>query len=227
MAIEWWIWPLRSMKRLIKSRTFFLAAVAGGTLALGVGALLPAAPLAALVDTISVRKARELIQGIAGANLSSDQVHIKDISPGLGGGGVIVEARIETAFRMTKENGDWRIAEVRLGDRQWESFDLIEEAVRREKVRRTMLMLKELADALAAYRQEKGFFAKTDEIEKLLDYLSPRYISKPYRFDSWGKQFEYRGTETSYRLISAGPDCKPGTKDDLIIENGVIRSIVE
>jgi hypothetical protein len=183
--------------------------------------------LAAPADSISVKKARELIQNIAGAHLSKDQVQIKDVTSGAVGGDVIVEARIETAFRLTRENGDWRIAEVRLGDRQWESFELIEEGIRREKVRRTTAMLKALADGLIAYQRDRGRFAETDKIAELLDYLSPRYIATPYRFDLWGKQFEYRGTATSYRLISAGPDRKSDTNDDLVVENGVIRSTTD
>lgn len=204
------------METQIKPRKFFLivAIVVGACLLLR-SLLLHAAP----ADTLSVKKARELIQNLAGANFNKDQVQIKDINPGISGGDVIVEARIETAFRITKENGDWRISDVRLGDRQWESFDLIEEALRREKVRRTTSMLKELSDGLNAYQRERGQFVETDEFEKLLDFLSPRYIATPYKFDLWGKEFKYRGKATSYRLTSAGPDRKSGTKDDLIIEN--------
>lgn len=175
-------------------------------------------------DNLSVGKARELLQHIGGANLDKDQVRIKDMSPSLTGGDVIVEAQIETAFRISRENGDWRVSEVRLGDRQWESFDLIEEAVRREKVRRTTILLKEFAEGLTAYQRDRGRFVETEEMEELLDYLSPRYLPTPYRFDLWGKELKYRGKATSYRLVSAGPDRKPGTKDDLVIENGLLTT---
>jgi Type II secretion system (T2SS), protein G len=212
-----------NMETQVKSRKPVLIGILSvGSCSLVASLLLLAAPN----ETISVKKARELIQNIAGASLKRDQVQIKDINSGIGGD-VIVEAQIETSFRLTKDNGDWRIAEVRLGDRHWESFELIEEAVQREKVRRTTVLLKELADALNAYHQERGRFAVTEEIAELLDYLSPRYITRPPRFDLWGKQFEYRGTASSYRLMSTGPDRKSGTRDDLIIENGVIRTAVE
>ncbi len=178
-------------------------------------------------DSIGTRQARELIRNIAGANLKKDQVEIKNISEGVGSGGVIVEARIETSFRVTKEKDGWRIAEVRLGDRQWESFELIEEAVRREKVRRTNALLLQLADGIGAYRRARGQFVETDEISELLDFISPRYIPKPQRFDLWGKEFEYRGSATRYRLISPGPDRKSGTKDDLVVENGELKAAAE
>jgi hypothetical protein len=104
---------------------------------------------------------------------------------------------------------------------------LIEEAVRREKVRRTTIMLKELADGLSAYQRERGKFVETEKIEELLDFLAPRYVPTPYRFDLWGKELKYRGKATNYRLVSSGPDRKPGTKDDLIIDNGLLRPEIE
>lgn len=209
------------MKLRIESRKLVL---------FGLGACLLAATafwLANAADAISIRQARELIQNIGGANLKKEQVQIKNISGGVGSGGVIVEAQIETSFRFTKEKSGWRIAEVRMGDRQWESFELIEEAVRREKIRRTNALLKELADGLSAYRRERGQFAVTDDIAELLDFLSPRYLMTPHRFDLWGKQFEYRGSATSYRLISSGPDRKSGTSDDLVVENGELKVAIE
>ncbi|MFN0086007.1 MAG: type II secretion system protein GspG [Blastocatellia bacterium] len=176
-------------------------------------------------DAINVKKARELVQNIAGANLRKEQVVIKQVSAGGTGSEAVVEAQIETAFRMKKEKGEWHIAEVRLGDRQWESFELIEEAVRREKIRRTTALLKQLSDGVEAYRKERGEAPATDEIAELLDYLSPRFLNPPVRFDLWGREFEYRGGGAGYRLYSAGPDRKSGTDDDLVIENGALKSI--
>lgn len=206
------------MKLRIKSVHLSLFAL--GSLPLIAGAFwLGAAP-----DDISVRQARELIQNIAGANLTQDQVRIKNISAGVGGGGVIVEAQIETAFRLTKGKDGWRIAEARLGSGQWESFELIEEALRREKVRRTNDMLRQIADGLGAYKNDRGRFVEADRITELLDFLSPRYVKSPQPVDLWGKEFEYQGSATNYRLISYGPDRKSGTKDDLIIENGALKT---
>jgi hypothetical protein len=206
------------MKLRIKSGRLSLFAL--GALPLMAGAFW----LGAAADDISVRQARELIQSIAGANFTHDQVRIKNISAGVAGGGVIVEAQIETAFRFTKDKDGWRIAEARLGAGQWESFELIEEALLREKVRRTNDMLRQIADGLGAYKTERGRFVESDRIAELLDFLSPRYVRSPHRVDLWGKELEYQGSATSYRLISYGPDRKSGTKDDLIIENGALKT---
>jgi len=212
------------METKIKSPKYLLSIATSVALSsLFGGVLLSASP----GDTLSVSKARELLQHIGGGNLDKDQVRIKDINPSLTGSDVIVEAQIETAFRITRDNGDWRVSEIRLGDRQWESFELVEEAIRREKVRRTTIMLKEFADGLTAYQHERGRFVETEDMEELLDHLSPRYLATPYRFDLWGKELKYRGKANKYRLVSSGPDRKAGTKDDLIVENGLLRPETE
>jgi hypothetical protein len=176
---------------------------------------------------LSVKRVRELLQTMGGANLTPEQVEIKSIAGGIGGDNAVVEARIETAFRLSRSSGDWQVAEVRLGDRQWESLELVENAVRHEKERRTAGLLKRLAESLEAYRREKGQFVPAQDMAVLLDYLVPRYLGDPLRFDWWGTQFSYRGTAQEYQLSSAGADRKAGTKDDLILENGTLRAIAE
>lgn len=181
---------------------------------------------ATATEQLGVGKVRDILRHLAGANLDKDQVQIKKITPGVGSS-VIVEARIETAFRLEKVKDDWRIAEVRLGDRDWESFDLIDEAVRREKARRTSAQLQELAEAIAAYQRANGKFPECDRISELLDLIAPRFTSKIHRFDLWGREFEYRGSATTYRLRSGGPDRKTGSRDDITVENGTLLSTVD
>ncbi len=206
------------MKLRIKLRN--LALLGSGALLLATGAFW----LVDAADTIGVKQARELIQNIAGANLTKDQVQIKNISGGVGGGGVIVEAQIETAFRLTKGKDGWRVTEARLGAGRWESFELIEEALRREKVRRTHALLQQIAGGIDAYKNERGQFMETNKIAELLDFISPRYLKAAPRFDLWGEEFEYRGSAAKYRLFSYGPDRKSGTKDDLVVENGELKT---
>lgn len=173
----------------------------------------------AAADALGVRQARDVLRKIAGANLGSDQVRIKNISSGVGSGGVIVVAQIETAFRMVQDGRDWKVADVRLGDRQWESFELIEEAVRREKERRTTAIMKKIEEAIDSYRRDRGVYMDADDIGELLDYISPAYLSAPARFDLWGEQFEFKASRDRYRLVSRGADRRKDTADDLIVEN--------
>lgn len=180
--------------------------------------LVPAIPVLP-AEKIAVKKVRELLRHLGGADFRSEQVQIRKVSSGIAGD-VVVEAQIETAYRLVRDKDDWRIAEVRLGDRHWESFELIEEAVRREKVRRTLGLLEELSGAIGAYRATEGRFVETDRITVLLDALSPRYMTTPHRLDLWGAEFDYSGNETGYRLRSAGPDGRFGTADDLVVSGG-------
>lgn len=176
---------------------------------------------------LDVKRIRELLQHLAGADLKPAQVEIKSISPGTGSDNTVVEARVETAYRFQRESGEWKVAEIRLGDRHWESVELVETALRHEKERRTTGLLKRLAEGLAAYRRENGQFVPTEDISVLLDHLAPRYIGDPLRFDWWGTQFVYRGKAAGYKLLSAGPDRKSDTKDDLVIENGALRATLD
>ncbi|MEP7274259.1 MAG: hypothetical protein ABI882_22380 [Acidobacteriota bacterium] len=180
--------------------------------------------LAASADSLSAGDARALLQRIFGADFKKNQVQIKKISSGIGGG-ALVDARIETTFRFAREGRDWKAVEMRVGDRQWESLELVDEAVRREKTRRTTAVLEKIAASLAAYHRVSGRYVVADEFMKLLDELAPRYFGPIVYFDHWGTPLTYRGTETGYRLASAGPDRAPDTSDDLVLENGVIKPV--
>src|SRR2546423_14312769 len=121
------------------------------TICLGVGMLATATLLLAQSGSLSPARARDLLRHLGGAELEKDRVRIKSVKPGVGSGGVIVEAQIDAAFRVTRDQNDWRVTDIRLGDREWESIELITEAVRREKIRRTTSLLQQVAEALESY----------------------------------------------------------------------------
>lgn len=173
------------------------------------------------VDGLSAGEARSLLQHIFGADFKKDQIVIKKMGSG---SDPIVEAQIETVFRFVRDGRDWKVGEMRFGDRQWESVDLINEAIRREKTRRTQAMLQKVAASLDAYRHAKGSYVETEEFVKLLDELAPRYLGPIVQFDLWGTPLRYRGSASIYRLASSGPDRAPDTSDDVIIENGVLKA---
>ena len=174
--------------------------------------------------------AREAQEAIASA-LSLDKrerVRIKNISAGLGDQ-AIVEATVDATFRLVKEkDGKWKAVEARAGDRQWESFELIHTAVRKEKTLRTTADLRTLATALEAFHRERGFYVAADTAAALVDHLAPTYMGTVLRLDAWSHEFQYRGTPTAYRLSSLGPDGRPDTGDDIVIENGqLVRGAAE
>ena len=175
--------------------------------------------VAAFARELGAREAREKIAQALGLD-KPDNVHIKSISSGMGGE-MIVEAQFDAAFRFKADKeGKWQPLEVRTGDRAWESIELIQTAVRKEKALRTTADLRTIVTALEAYRRENGSYAQADSGSALIDHLSPKYLESIVRIDAWSHELNYKGASSGYRLASLGPDGKPGTDDDIVFENG-------
>ncbi len=166
---------------------------------------------------LSAKQARELLQKLGGAELKPDQVRIKTISNGLNGN-TVVEAQIETAVRFKQEKSGWEVAEIRFGDNHWESVELITEAIKREKTRRTELQMQQIVAALENYKTEHGNYLVAETFDKMMEQLPGREVVKLLRVDYWQQPFNFQGTANGYRLISSGADLKSGTSDDLILE---------
>jgi len=175
--------------------------------------------IAAFARELGAREAREKIAQTLGFD-KADNVHIKNISHGAGSE-AIVEAQFDASFRFTTDkSGSWQPVEVRTGDRKWESIELIQTALRKEKALRTGADLRTIATALEAYRRENGSYVSADSGAALMDHLSPVYLSSVIRLDAWSQELSYKGTAAAYRLASLGPDGKSGTDDDIVLENG-------
>jgi hypothetical protein len=174
--------------------------------------------VAAIARELGAREARELIARSLGLD-KADNVHVKNISRT--GSEAIVEAQFEAAFRFTSDkDGKWQAVEVRTGDRTWESIELIRTAIQKEKTLRTSADLRTLATALEAYRRDNGSYVEAGNCSALIDNLSPKYLGSVIRLDAWSHEFAYKGAAGAYRLVSLGPDGKPGTGDDIVFENG-------
>ena len=168
---------------------------------------------------LGAREARERIAGSLGLD-KPDSVRIKNISAGMGGE-AIVEAQLDASFRFAQgKDGNWNAVEVRTGDRRWESIELVQTAVRKEKALRTTADMRTLATALEAFRRERGFYVEADTSSALVDNLAPRYLGTIIRLDAWSREFEYEGSQAGYRLASLGPDGKSQTGDEIVFENG-------
>jgi hypothetical protein len=162
---------------------------------------------------LTPKEARKLIARMAGINLPSDAVRIKSASS-LGNSAVVV-AQVETAFRFVNENGKWRVAEIRTGDRNWEDIDSLIRALNAEKTSRVRAELETIATALEAFKREQGSYVESKSEAALIDFLSPHYLVPVIRVDAWHRPYEYEGTRNSYVLRSVGPDGKPNTPDDI------------
>jgi Type II secretion system (T2SS), protein G len=174
--------------------------------------------VAAVARDLGAREARERIARVLGLD-KPDNVHVKNISAS--GGDAIVDAQFDASFKFTRDKeGNWQAVEVRTGDRRWESLELIQTAVGKEKALRTTADLRTLATALEAYHRDGGSYVKADTGSALIDHLSPRYLGSIIRLDAWSHEIIYEGTAASYRLASQGADGKSGTDDDIVFENG-------
>ena len=173
----------------------------------------------AFARDLGSREARKAIAQALGFD-KPDGVRIKSVgSPA--GGDAVVEATIEAGFHLKQDkDGKWTAVEVRTGDRRWESIELIQTAVRKEKMLRTTAELRTIATALEAFKRERGGYVASDNATVLIDLLAPRYLPSVIRIDAWSQELEYKGTASGYRLASRGPDGKPGTGDEIVIENG-------
>ena len=168
---------------------------------------------------LTPKEARKLIARMAGINLPSDAVRVKEISA-MGNSATVV-AQVETAFRFDKSgDGKWRIAEIRTGDRRWEDVDLLVKALNEEKTSRARAELESIATALESYRREHGFYLESKTEAALIDNLNPRYLRTVIRVDPWHQPYQYEGTRGSFVLRSSGPDEKPNTTDDVVVTKG-------
>ncbi|HZM86026.1 MAG TPA: type II secretion system protein GspG [Blastocatellia bacterium] len=191
------------------------------------GLVVSLAGVAVFARELGAREAREKIAQTLGFD-NPNNVHIKNISRGMGGD-AIVEAQFEAAFRFTTDKeGKWQAIEVRAGDRKWESIELIQTALRKEKALRTSADLRTIATALESYRRESGSYVKADNGSALIDHLAPRYLNSIIRLDAWSNELSYKGSATAYRLISLGADGKADTDDDIVFENGrLVKGAIE
>jgi Type II secretion system (T2SS), protein G len=168
---------------------------------------------------LTPKEARRLIARMAGIELPSDAVRVKEISTA--GNSAVVVAQVETAFRMVKGDKDkWRITEIRTGDRRWEDLDTLMRALNVEKTARARAELESIATALESFRRERGFYPESKSQAALIDGLNPRYLARVIRVDPWHKPYEYEGGRTTFALRSDGPDGKPGTPDDITVTSG-------
>jgi Type II secretion system (T2SS), protein G len=172
-----------------------------------------------LSGDLGARDARRAIAAALGFDDAS-QIRIRSINTGMGGQAV-VEATVETAFRLEQDkDGSWKAVDVRTGDRRWESMELLHTAIRKEKELRTRADLGALAAALESYRREHGTYVTAQTGGELINKLAPDYLKSIVRLDAWSNEFDYSGGGAGYRLASRGPDGRRDTQDDIVMESG-------
>ncbi|MBA3805343.1 MAG: type II secretion system protein GspG, partial [Acidobacteria bacterium] len=177
-----------------------------------------ASPRSRAVVNLDAILAREMIARLAGIELPSDAVRVKEISS-LYKSAVVV-AQVITEFRFVRgSDNKWRVAGVRTGDGEWTDIERTLRIVNEEKARRARAELEMIAAALDSFRRERGFYVVADSSSTLLDQLNPRYLPRVIRLDPWQRPFLYEGERDRYLLRSAGADGETGTADDINVSS--------
>jgi hypothetical protein len=174
---------------------------------------------------LSHDEARKKIAEIGRSQLIPDAIEIRRIVS-QNGNEAIAEASITLAFQFKRPDPQsaWKIEAVRLGDRDWISLDELLTAINEVRRRTTTQAMQELAAAVEKYRTSNGALPNARDIVALTDILHPKYTNVLVREDDWGNPIVYEVTgPATFRLVSPGPDGRPGTSDDIVFESG--RSI--
>jgi hypothetical protein len=163
---------------------------------------------------LDASRAREMIAQLAGIELPSDAVRVREISALYKS--ALVVARVSAEFRLVKDsNNKWRVAGIRRIGGDWTETDALVGMVNREKARRARTELKMIAVALDTFRRERGFYVVADDVRALIDQLNPHYLAHVIRLDPWRNPYLYEGAESGFVLRSAGADGEPNTTDDI------------
>ena len=131
----------------------------------------------------------------------------------------IAETSVALAFefKRNKVSDPWRIAAVRMGDRDWVGVDEIIAAVNESRRRTTMESFQKLATGIEVFRQRNGASPNASEIVALTNILHPTYMTDLVRLDAWGRQIRYEVVGAGFRLLSDGADGVRGTADDILL----------
>jgi hypothetical protein len=164
---------------------------------------------------IGNNNARDVILELPQSTLEKEDVEVIKVSQ-ISGTEAIAETQLKTAFRLEKVKGAWIVREVRIGHGQWEKANNLAAALEAVKADETRKMLDQVAGAVRKYRESTGNLPVFKDYIALSDQLSPQYLTPLIRLDSWRHPLEAeRPNAETILLLSAGPDGKFGTADDI------------
>jgi hypothetical protein len=173
-------------------------------------------------SALTVKRARCLLAGLLSVKLPSDAVRIRQIS-GLGlpfasNGSTLVVANMLVDFRITQQASKaWQVTGLRTGDRDWIDLNQVESSLAVAKQRAAASQIQLVAAALDQFQKERGTYVISEQYRVLIDYLTPRYLSRIVRVDPWHQPYQYRGTRDTFVISSSGPDGKSNTPDDIAV----------
>jgi Type II secretion system (T2SS), protein G len=171
----------------------------------------------------STKRARCLIASVLDVPLPSDAVRVKAISPLelplASRPSALVESLVSAEFRFSRDQGGWTVTGVRTGNREWISPETLLLSANEAKRKQARDEMEAIAHALAKFRVDRQTYVSSDSQAVLIDYLSPRYLSRVIRIDPWQEPYRYRGARDTFTLRSLGPDRKENTADDIVVSS--------
>ena len=167
---------------------------------------------------LSVKRARCLIANLFDVTMPSDAIRIQEISDlGLGSQpSAIAVSLVRIDFRFIKDSRGWQVSEFHSGNRSWIKLGSADE-VDALKRARTSEDMNTIVAALEAYRRVRGSFVVGEKHSALIDSLTPHFLHRVIRLDSWHHPFQYQGTSDHFTIRSLGPDGKENTADDIVV----------
>ena len=167
----------------------------------------------------SVKRARCLVGVLTGIDVPSDAVRIQEVNPMplplASRASAVVVAWVRVNARLVKEGKDWKVSELRTGNRDWVKLQPLMAALNQKKAAQAQSEIGTMVEAVKRYQRERGFFIVSDSHAVLIDHLTPRYLSKIIRVDPWNHPYKYDGQRDRFIIRSAGPDGKDLTADDI------------
>jgi hypothetical protein len=171
----------------------------------------------------SAKRSRCLIASVLGVQLPSDAVRIKTASPLelplASRPSALVESLITVEFRFASDKGGWTVVALRTGNHDWISPDSLVVAANDAKSKQAREDMEAMARALARFRTDRKSYVSSDSHAILIDYLSPRYLSRVIRLDPWQEPYRYRGDQDTFTLRSLGADRQENTADDIVLSS--------
>ena len=166
---------------------------------------------------LSTGNARKVITSMPQEILENEDIDVVYVTQ-ISGSSAVVETRVKTAFRLRKIDNEWVVKDVRIGHGQWERIEDLASALLQVKTAQTQLMLDRIASAVKEYYKAVGAMPDFKDYVALSDILAPKYLEPLIRLDSW--RIPLRATKADSNtilIVSAGPDGRFDTKDDLAL----------
>lgn len=177
--------------------------------------------LAGCTSRLTQSAAREQIQELGGADLLPRNVEVKKVTA-MSDKEAVAEVNVLLAFQFERDNATrkWKVAAVRIGDRNWIPVQTIIEAVDAKRAGETVASLDLLAQGTQRYVESNNNNPDARDIVALTDALHPRYIARLVREDSWGRPIVVETDDAGrLRFRSLGPDGLRGSPDDIVVQS--------